>query len=55
MSEKIDPRVAPAALAPLIATIEKLLLEKGIEATQQHLSNESKDGSLPFKHSVRDA
>ena len=47
MSEKIDPRVASAALAPLIAAIEKLLLEKGMEATQQHLSNESKDGSLP--------
>ena len=46
MSEKIDPRVASAALAPLIAAIEKLLLEKGMEATQQHLSNESKDGSL---------
>jgi hypothetical protein len=47
MSETYDPRATSAALAPLIAAIEKLLLEKGIEATQQQLSNESKDGSLP--------
>lgn len=47
MSKPFDPRAASAALAPLIAAIEKLLLEKGIEATQQQLSNESKDGSLP--------
>lgn len=47
MSETYDPRAASAALAPLITAIEKLLLEKGMEATQQHLSNESKDGSLP--------
>jgi hypothetical protein len=47
MSATLDPRAASAALAPLIAAIEKLLLEKGMEATQQHLSNESKDGALP--------
>lgn len=47
MSATFDPRAASAALAPLIAAIEKLLLEKGMEATQQHLSKESKDGSLP--------
>ena len=47
MSETYDPRAASAALAPLITAIEKLLLEKGMEATLQHLSNESKDGSLP--------
>lgn len=47
MNEIFDSKAASAALAPLIAAIEKLLLEKGMEATQQHLSNESKDGSLP--------
>jgi len=47
MNEIFDPRAAYAALAPLIAVIEKLLIEKGIEATQQQLSSESKDGSLP--------
>ena len=47
MNEIFDPKAAYADLAPLIAAIEKLLLEKGMEATQQKLSNESKDGSLP--------
>ena len=47
MSETYDPRAVSAALAPLIAAIENLLLEKGMEATQQHLSNESKVGTLP--------
>jgi hypothetical protein len=47
MNEIFDTKAASAALALLIAAIEKLLLEKGMEATQQHLSNESKDGSLP--------
>ena len=47
MSEIFDPKAASTALAPLISAIEKLLLEKGMEATQQHLSNGSKDGSLP--------
>ncbi len=47
MSTTFDPRAASAALAPLIAAIEKLLLEKGMEATQLQLSNESCDGSLP--------
>lgn len=47
MNEIFDPKAATAALAPLIAAIEKLLLEKGMEATQQHLSDETKDGSLP--------
>jgi hypothetical protein len=46
MSTTFDPRAAYAALAPLITAIEKLLLEKGMEATQQHLSNDSKYGSL---------
>ncbi len=47
MNEVFDPKAASAALAPLIAAIETLLLEKGMEATQQHLSDESKNGSLP--------
>ena len=47
MNTTFDPRTASAALAPLIAAIEKLLLEKGMKATQQHLSSESKDGVLP--------
>lgn len=47
MSATFDPKAVPAALGPLIAAIEELLLEKGMEATQQHLSNENKDGSLP--------
>lgn len=47
MREIFDPRSAFADLATLIAAIEKLLIEKGMEATQHHLSTESKDGSLP--------
>ena len=47
MSATLDPKTKSTALALQIAAIEKLLLEKGIEATQQHLSNESKDGVLP--------
>lgn len=47
MSKPFDPRAASASLATLIAAIEKLLLEKGIEATQQQLSSECKDSSLP--------
>jgi hypothetical protein len=46
MNEIFDHKAASAALAPLIAAIEKLLLEKGMEAIQQHLSNESYDGAL---------
>lgn len=47
MNEIFDPKAASTALAPLIGAIETLLLEKGMDATQQHLSNESRDGSLP--------
>ena len=47
MSTTSYPRAASTSLEPLIAAIEKLLLEKGMEATQQHLSNEIKDGTLP--------
>jgi len=47
MNEIFNPRAESAAFRTLIAAIEKLLIEKGMEATQHHLSNESKDGSLP--------
>jgi len=47
MHETFDPRAASADLAPLIAAIERLLIEKGMEETQYQLSSESKDGSLP--------
>lgn len=47
MNELVNPRAVSAAVTTLIAAIEKLLIEKGMEATQHHLSNESKDGSLP--------
>lgn len=47
MHETFDPRAASADLAPLIAAIERLLIEKGMEETQHQLSSESKDGSLP--------
>lgn len=47
MNEIFDPRAASAVLAPLIAAIERLLIEKGMEETQHQLSSESKDGSLP--------
>jgi len=47
MNEIFDPKAASAALAPLIAAIEKLLREKGMEATQHQLSNENKNGTLP--------
>lgn len=47
MNEIFNSRAVSAAVTTLIAAIEKLLIEKGMEATQHHLSNESKDGSLP--------
>lgn len=47
MREIFDPRTAFADLAPLIAAIEKLLIEKGMAATQRQLSSESIDGLLP--------
>jgi hypothetical protein len=47
MNEIFDPKATYAALAPLIAAIEKLLLDKGMEATQRYLSNEINIGSLP--------
>ena len=47
MNEIFNSRAVSAAVTTLIAAIEKLLVEKGMEATQHHLSNESKDGSLP--------
>ena len=47
MHETLDPRVASADLATLIAAIERLLIEKGMEETQHQLSSESKDGLLP--------
>ena len=47
MSESFDPKAASAILAPLIAAIEKLLIEKGMEAIQRQLSSESIDGLLP--------
>ena len=47
MKEILDSKATYAALATLIAALEKLLLDKGMEATQQHLSNEINNGSLP--------
>jgi hypothetical protein len=47
MHETLDPRVASADLPTLIAAIERLLIEKGMEETQHQLSSECKDGSLP--------
>lgn len=47
MREIFDPRTAFADLAPLIAAIENLLIEKGMAATQRQLSSESIDGLLP--------
>ncbi len=47
MNEIFDTKAASAALAPLIAAIEKLLREKGMEATQHQLSNGNKNGALP--------
>ncbi len=47
MSEIFAPKTTFADLAPLIAAIEKLLIEKGIEATQRQLSSESIDDLLP--------
>jgi hypothetical protein len=47
MSESFDPKAASEILAPLIAAIEKLLIEKGMAATQHQLSSESIDGLLP--------
>jgi len=47
MNEIFDPKAASAALAPLIAAIEKLLIEKGMEAIQHQLTNENKNGALP--------
>ncbi len=47
MGEIFDPKAASATLSPLISAIEKLLNEKGMEATQHQLSCESKDGCLP--------
>jgi hypothetical protein len=48
MSEILAPKTAFADLAPLIAAIEKLLIEKGMAATQHQLSSESIDGLLPL-------
>ena len=48
MREIFDPRTTFAELAPLIADIEKLLIEKGMAATQRQLSSESIDGLLPL-------
>jgi hypothetical protein len=48
MREIFDPRTTFAELAPLIAAIEKLLIEKGMAATQRQLSSESIDGLLPL-------
>ena len=47
MKEIFDPKAASAALAPLIAAIQKLFREKGMEAIQHQLSNENKNGALP--------
>jgi hypothetical protein len=47
MSETFDPKAASETLAPLIAAIEKLLIAKGMEATQRQLSSESIDGVMP--------
>ena len=46
MSELFDQKAASVVLAPLITSIEELLIEKGMEATRRQLSNESKDGLL---------
>ena len=48
MREIFDPRTTFAELAPLIASIEKLLIAQGMEATQRRLSSESIDGLLPL-------
>jgi hypothetical protein len=48
MSESFDPKAASEILAPLIAAIEKLLIAKGMEATQRQLSSEGIDGLLPL-------
>jgi hypothetical protein len=47
MSEIFAPRTAFADLVTLIAAIEKLLIKKGMEATQRQLSSESIDDLLP--------
>lgn len=47
MNEASDPSSVSADLAPLIASIEKLLAEKGMEATQHQLSSGCNHGSLP--------
>ena len=47
MREAFYPSSVSADLAPLIASIEKLLAEKGMEATQHQLSSECNYGSLP--------
>jgi hypothetical protein len=48
MNETFYPREKSAALAPLIAAIEKLLTEKGMAATQRQLSSEKIGGLLPL-------
>ena len=47
MSEAFDPSSVSADLVPVIASIEKLLAEKGMAATQHQLSSEFNDSSLP--------
>ncbi len=46
MSETSDSRASNKVLKLLISDIEKLLLEKGIEATQHQLYSENIEGSL---------
>ena len=48
MNETFYPREKSAALASLIAAIEKLLTEKGMAATQRQLSSENIDVLLPL-------
>jgi hypothetical protein len=46
MGEMFDHGLASASLSSLIRVIEKLLIEKGMEATQRQLMNESDEQSI---------
>jgi hypothetical protein len=47
MNEIFDARAGTGSLAAVISAIEKLLIKKGMEATQHHLSSGGTDGSFP--------
>jgi hypothetical protein len=46
MGERFDHRLTSASLSSLIRVIEKLLIEKGMAATQRQLMNESDEQSI---------